>query len=153
MFRQFHSAAIQLGLFRPSSILVDKTNRLRPSDLRPADSITHLTSDHWTPRPFEKSSMAELARLLVLNAPWALLMGLNGLRDYLCAWALWRLTPIVHIEGLREEELPRRAFLSSHHRRSLYEMDLCAQFLLSYNYNVLKVITDIKKPYPWLLQP
>lgn len=138
MFSRIHKAAIRLGLFHRNSILV------RQSDACGANA--------WIPRPKVFSSTTELAMRIISSSPLSVLWGFSALRDYICAWALWRQSPNAKIEGIHRT-WPEKVFLSCHHRRTLYEADLCAQFLVSYFYKTFQVITDIKKPFSAVLGP
>jgi hypothetical protein len=128
MFQRIHAAAIGLGLFQSGSVL------------------NGTCADRWLSRKRVISSTTELGSIVLSKSPLSVLWGFLGIRDKMCAWALWRLSPNAIIKGL-DREWPSKVFLSCHHRRTLYEVDLCAQFLVSYFYKTFKVITDLKKPF------
>lgn len=106
-----------------------------------AASIGIFHADQWAPKELVSSSMTELGIRLLKTNTWAILQGFRAIRDHICAWALWRLSPNVKIEW--PEAWPPKVFLSCHHRRTVYEIDLCAQFIVPYD---VKVITDRKYP-------
>jgi len=131
MFLGIHEAAVSLGLFQQGSELFEAHGEVRATK--------------WIRRKLTNSSMTDLAMRILETGAFSLLWGFRGIRDRICAWALWRLGPSATIKGL-QRDWPSKVFLSCHHRRTSYESDLCAQFLVSYFYTDFKVITDLKKP-------
>lgn len=131
MLAAIHDAAKRMGLVGSDSSLSFEAH--------------YISADKWKTRKKENSAMTELVTVILLTSPMAILGGFHALRDRICAWGLFRLSPNVCIRGL-PTTWPDKVFLSSHHRRTLYEIDLCVQFLVSYFYSTFKVITDLKKP-------